>query len=143
MGEDRMLGPGVVVDTVEVAALWRDLPAVYRALRDALAQHAARPVACHLSHAYRSGGALSFTFLLHGEDDLAVETIYATSWRDAATACHRAGGTISHRRGIGLLKTPFLEEELGAEGVAVLRSLKRALDPAGILNPGKLLPKET
>jgi alkyldihydroxyacetonephosphate synthase len=142
MGEDRMLGPGVVIDTVEVAALWRDLPAVYRALRDALAQHAARPVACHLSHSYRAGGSLSFTFLLHGEDDLAVETIYTTSWRDAATACHRAGGTISHH-GIGLLKTPFLEEDLGSEGVAVLRSLKRALDPAGILNPGKLLPEET
>jgi alkyldihydroxyacetonephosphate synthase len=142
MGEDRTLGPGVVVDTVEVAALWRDLPAVYRAIRDALARHAARPVACHLSHACRSGGSLFFTFLLHGQDDLAVETIYATSWRDAATACHRAGGTISHQDGVGLLKTPFLEEELGAEGVAVLRSLKRALDPAGILNPGKLLPEE-
>jgi alkyldihydroxyacetonephosphate synthase len=143
MGEDRTLGPGVVVDTVDVAALWRDLPAVYRSIRDALARHAARPVACHLSHGYRSGGSLHFTFLLHGQDDLAVETIYATSWREAATACHRAGGTICHHDGIGLLKSPFLEEELGAEGVAVLRSLKRAIDPSGILNPGKLLLEET
>jgi FAD/FMN-containing dehydrogenase len=50
------------------------------------------------------------------------------------------GGTISGEHGIGALKTPFVERELGAPGVGVLRALKRACDPDGILNPGKLYP---
>ncbi|HEX2025362.1 MAG TPA: FAD-binding oxidoreductase [Actinomycetota bacterium] len=142
MGEERMLGPGVVVDTVEVAGLWSGLPALYRAVRDALSEHAARPVACHLSHPYAGGASLYFTVLLHGEDDRSVEDTYAAAWRDAAGACHRASGTISHHHGIGLLKTPFMREELGDGGLRVLRSIKSALDPVGVLNPGKLLPPD-
>jgi alkyldihydroxyacetonephosphate synthase len=140
--EDRSLGPGIVVDTVEVAGLWRDLPTLHRAVRDALAKHSARPVGCHVSHPYRSGASLYFTFLLHANDDRAVEDRYLMCWRDAAAACHDARGTVSHHHGIGLLKAPFLTPELGAEGVAALRAVKRALDPEGVLNPGKLLPDE-
>lgn len=143
MGEERVFGAGVVVDSVDVAALWRDVPGLYRAVRDALARHSARPVAGHLSHPYRSGASLYFTFLVHGRDDRAAEDRYQACWRDAAEACHGAGGTISHQHGIGLLKTPFLGEELGGGGVATLRAIKQAMDPAGVLNPGKLIPEGT
>jgi alkyldihydroxyacetonephosphate synthase len=142
MGEERMLGAGMVVDTMEVAGLWSRVPDLYAAVRDALAEHAARPVAGHLSHPYRSGASLFFTFFLHGDDDQAVERRYLSTWQEAARACHQTGGTISHHHGVGLLKTPFLEAELGPTGVSALRSVKRALDPRGILNPGKLLPGE-
>jgi alkyldihydroxyacetonephosphate synthase len=138
MGEERMLGPGVIVDSVEVAGLWSVLPALYIAVRDALGEHAARPVTTHLSQAVRSGASLTFTVLVHGEDDQAVESRYRRWWEDAARACHEAGGSLA--RGVGLLRAPFLEAELGATGVAVLRAVKRALDPHGVLNPGKLLP---
>jgi alkyldihydroxyacetonephosphate synthase len=141
LGEERQFGPGVVVDTLEVGAPWRVVPLLYRGVRDALAEHAARPVACHLSHPDGSGASLSFTFLLHGEDDRVVERAYVTTWREAAEACHRAGGTISHHHGVGVSKAPFMEAELGPEGVSVLRSIKDALDPGGTLNPGKLLPQ--
>ncbi|HKX26014.1 MAG TPA: FAD-linked oxidase C-terminal domain-containing protein, partial [Actinomycetota bacterium] len=140
MGEERMLGSGVVVDTMEVAGLWRDVPELYRAVRDALAEHSDRAVTCHLSHPYRSGASLYFTFLLHEEDDRKAEEGYLACWRDAAAACHGAGGTISHHHGIGLLKKAFLVDELGPQGVGTLRAIKRVLDPAGVLNPGKLLP---
>jgi alkyldihydroxyacetonephosphate synthase len=143
MGEERMLGTGIVVDTLEVAGLWSRLPDLYLAVREALAEHAARPVAGHLSHPYRSGASLYFTFFLHGDDDQAAEHRYLATWREAARACHEAEGTISHHHGVGLLKAAFLEAELGATGVAALRSVKRALDPHGILNPGKLLPGES
>jgi len=142
MGEERMLGQGVIIDTMEVAALWGRLPGLYAAVREALAEHAAQPVACHLSHPYRSGASLYFTFLLHGDDDHAAELRYLNTWREAARACHQAGGTVTHHHGVGLLKAPFLAGELGAGGLAALRSVKRSLDPHGILNPGKLLPDE-
>lgn len=51
-----------------------------------------------------------------------------------------AGGTASGEHGIGLGKRGYLEAEHGAEAIALMRSLKSALDPLGILNPGKVLP---
>jgi alkyldihydroxyacetonephosphate synthase len=139
MGPDRAFGSGVVADTVEVAGPWSKLPALYRALNGALGRHA-EGVGCHLSHAYRSGGSLYCTFLIRASDDSAAADAYLRCWRDVARACHDAGGTISHHHGVGLLKSPFLDGELGSAGVSVLRSIKAALDPAGILNPGKLVP---
>jgi alkyldihydroxyacetonephosphate synthase len=49
-----------------------------------------------------------------------------------------SGGTIAHHHGIGRLRTPWLVRELGAAH-AVLVAVKRALDPAGVMNPGVLL----
>jgi alkyldihydroxyacetonephosphate synthase len=142
MGAERELGSGVIVDTVEIAGLWRRLPGLYRAVWDALFGHASHAVACHLSHPYRSGASLYFTFLIHAPDDEKAERTYARAWADAARACHGAGGTMTHHHGVGILKAPFLERELGTTGLDVLRELKRTMDPAGILNPGKLLPEK-
>jgi glycolate oxidase len=50
----------------------------------------------------------------------------------------RLGGTLSGEHGIGTTKRPFLKMALSAETVALMRSLKRAVDPQGILNPGKI-----
>jgi len=48
------------------------------------------------------------------------------------------GGTLSGEHGVGVLKRPYLEEALGTVSVEVQRSIKRALDPLNILNPGKM-----
>jgi alkyldihydroxyacetonephosphate synthase len=53
-----------------------------------------------------------------------------------------AGGGIAHHHGIGRIRRDRLVDEIGAEGVALVRTLKRALDPDGLLNPGALLPPE-
>jgi alkyldihydroxyacetonephosphate synthase len=141
MGPERIFGPGTVTDTVEVAALWSRLPTVYRAVRDALVPHC-EAVACHLSHTYRSGASLYFTILVRGADDREVERRYLAAWAAAVRSCLEAGGTMTHHHGVGRLKAKFLPEELGEVGVDVLRSIKAALDPRGILNPGALLPGE-
>jgi glycolate oxidase len=49
------------------------------------------------------------------------------------------GGTVTGEHGVGLLKRDWLERELGPVGLRVHRALKAALDPAGILNPGKVI----
>ena len=54
---------------------------------------------------------------------------------DAALA---VGGTLSGEHGIGITKKPYIIKALGESGVAALKAIKQALDPKGILNPGKI-----
>jgi glycolate oxidase len=64
----------------------------------------------------------------------AVEEIFATALG--------LGGTLSGEHGIGIAKLRFLGNELGESGVNLMRTIKEALDPHGILNPGKLVPSK-
>jgi alkyldihydroxyacetonephosphate synthase len=139
MGPERSLGPGAVADSMEVASLWRDLPKVYDRVRNVLASRGPL-VGCHLSHPYRSGGSLYFSFLLQGEDEYDAERLHTEAWEQSVRAVHEARGTMTHHHGVGSLKAPWMAEELGEGGIEMLRRIKRALDPDGILNPGKLLP---
>ena len=139
MGPDRAFGPGVIVDTFEVAGLWSAVPRLYAGIRDALSAHA-QAVLCHLSHLYSSGSSLYFTFLISGTDDQDAAARYLTAWDDAVRSCTAAGGTLTHHHGVGRLKAAFLAGELGEAGVDVLTKIKTALDPQRIMNPGVLLP---
>ncbi|MBN1529633.1 MAG: hypothetical protein JW895_11265, partial [Thermoleophilaceae bacterium] len=92
-----------------------------------------------VSHLYRSGASLYFTFLARQEPgDLLGQ------WRAAKSAACDAivanGGTITHHHAVGRDHAPWLPAEVGTLGIELLRSAKQALDPAGIMNPGKLLP---
>jgi alkyldihydroxyacetonephosphate synthase len=62
---------------------------------------------------------------------------YRRAWDRVIEATERAGGAISHHHGIGLNRARFLPGALEG-GFAVLAAVKQALDPRGILNPGKL-----
>jgi alkyldihydroxyacetonephosphate synthase len=137
MGPDRVFGPGIIVDTAEVAGLWSAVPGLYQAIREALAAHC-EAVACHLSHLYQSGSSLYFTFLIRGTDDGDAEARYLAAWDRVMRGCAAAGGTITHHHGVGRLKSGYLHTELGETGADVLRAIKAALDPGQIMNPGVL-----
>ena len=133
-------GPGSIGDALEVAASWRRLPGVYIAMRAAL-EAACGPdgvVLGHLSHAYPDGGNLYLIFRTVVDSDQAAIERYPAVVDAALGACLAAGGTISHHHGIGLGKARWLEQEIGPVGMAVIRRQKAALDPMGIMNPGKL-----
>lgn len=53
------------------------------------------------------------------------------------------GGTLSGEHGVGSLKLPFLEKDIGPISIDVMASIKQALDPKNILNPGKVVPRST
>jgi len=52
----------------------------------------------------------------------------------------RAGGTITHHHAVGRDHVPYMPAEVGELGIATLQAVKERLDPAGIMNPGKLIP---
>ena len=129
---------GMVADTFEVAATWDRVLDVYDRVRAAVA-----PLAftmCHFSHAYVEGCSLYFSFAAASPGgDRALETRYDELWKTCLSAAMAAGATVSHHHGIGLLKARALAEQLG-DARRMVQGLKRALDPDGIMNPGKLLP---
>jgi len=59
----------------------------------------------------------------------------------ANDAIMAAGGTISHHHGVGTDHAPWLEQEIGSAGIRMLRAVQAELDPAGIMNPGALVPR--
>lgn len=131
---------GAFLDTMEVAAPWSRLAALYDDVRRALGTHVF--VMAHLSHAYPDGCSIYFTFAGSAQSERACEEKYDRAWRGAIEAAIGAGGTLSHHHGVGRSKAPRLGRELGL-GVEVVKRLQNAMDPRAILNPGNLLPRET
>ena len=138
---ELVIRAGIVVDTIEIAAAWDVLPAIYESALAALAQTPGIIAAsAHQSHAYLEGACLYFTFAGQGpdpSDDAWAEDFYRRSWQAVLGATSIKGGSISHHHGIGLVRGQYLPDALGA-GFEVLQKLKDALDPRGILNPGKV-----
>ena len=123
---------GGFADTMEVAALWSRLPALYAGVRAALGRYGL--VMAHFSHVYREGCSIYFTFAGRGSLD-----VYDAAWQDALAAAAAAGGTVAHHHGVGQLKMYAAARELA--GIAPLfHALKSELDPAGVMNPGRLFP---
>ncbi|CAN5573762.1 FAD-linked oxidase C-terminal domain-containing protein [soil metagenome] len=79
------------------------------------------------------------TFVMDREDPRAEDRINAVR-SDLFAEVLALGGTISGEHGTGVAKRGYLEAQRGARSVAVMRAVKSALDPLGILNPGKVLP---
>ncbi|MDT0381776.1 FAD-binding oxidoreductase [Streptomyces sp. DSM 42041] len=140
---DGLLGAGVLAETLETATTWSRLPelreAVTEALTGALAVDGTPPVVnCHISHVYPEGASLYFTVAAAGGDDPAGR--WERAKRAAGDAIAGHGGTITHHHAVGADHLPWMADEVGDLGVEVLRAVKRTLDPAGVLNPGKLIP---
>ena len=134
---EAFIGRGFVVDTMEVAAGWSACPRVYAETCEALAAVPHALVAsAHLSHSYPDGACLYFTFAARPPADER-DVTYRRLWDAGTRAALGAGAALSHHHGVGLNRSRFVAEALG-EAHGVLVALKRALDPSGILNPGKL-----
>lgn len=139
-GFEPFLKRGLVLDTIEVAAPWDRIADLYDRVVAALRAITGMLMASgHSSHSYLTGTNLYFTFVAQPEDPRNAAELYRTCWDVTMRETLAGGGTIAHHHGIGRVRRDWMSQELGA-GVEVLRGLKRALDPNGILNPGVLLP---
>ena len=140
---DALMDAGAMVETLETSHTWTRLGELYRgvggAIRGALeGQGTPGVVLCHLSHAYPDGASLYYTFVARRLPGSELE-----QWQRVKTAASEAivaaGGTITHHHAVGRDHVPYMQAEVGELGLEVLRAAKERLDPAGILNPGKLI----
>jgi alkyldihydroxyacetonephosphate synthase len=137
---DELMNLGVLVETLETAHTWSRLDELYRgvsaALRGSLGERSI--VMCHVSHAYPDGASLYFTFFARARPGEELD-----QWRAAKSAACEAivacEGTITHHHAVGRDHAPYMTAEVGELGLDALRAVKERLDPAGIMNPGKLL----
>ncbi len=134
---EDLLGNGLVVDTIEVSATWDRIGPLYGKVAQAIAAVPGVLVASgHTSHGYTTGVNIYFTFVGSAKEEQEQERIYSGAWAAAMEATIACGGSIAHHHGIGRVRRDYLPRELGDTGVEVLRSVKKALDPNGIMNPG-------
>jgi alkyldihydroxyacetonephosphate synthase len=137
---DALLDVGVLVETLETATFWSNRERVHAAVRDALEATLGDGtlVLCHVSHVYETGCSLYFTVAAREADDPVAQ--WQAAKAAATDALVEAGATITHHHAVGTDHLPWLAREVGDVGVRVLRAVKAELDPAGVMNPGVLVP---
>jgi len=142
---EQLINWGVLVDTLETATTWDNLLHLYgevrSALRSALEEGGGKSmVGCHVSHSYREGSSLYYTFFAPMAPEGKEEEQWERVKRAASEAIMEYGGTISHHHGVGYEHAPWMRQEVGEISIKALEAVKDVMDPADIMNPGKLLP---
>ena len=95
---------------------------------------------CTFGHA--GDGNLHPTCLTDARDEeemIRVEAAFSEIFEVAI----QLGGTITGEHGVGEMKSPYLEWKIGSAGIEVMKTIKQALDPFNIMNPGKVFAKAT
>lgn len=129
---------GHFMDTVEVAAPWSRIPAMYRFMCDAISTiHPDLHFGSHWSHVYADGACQYMTFRLPPMPDEQALPLHARVWDILQEAALAHGGSISHHHGAGAFRNRWMRKELGG-GLDLLQQLKDAIDPDNLINPGKL-----
>jgi alkyldihydroxyacetonephosphate synthase len=126
--------------TIDAVASYDRILDVYDGIRAALAPFGGSGLRLrtHFSHWYEWGTMVYPRFLIpdtSGEPDPVA--LYKGIWRAGVEAILAAGGLINDHHGVGATLAPYLERQWGP-AYETLRQIKQALDPAGVMNPGKL-----
>jgi alkyldihydroxyacetonephosphate synthase len=140
---DTLVAAGVISETFETAITWDRFDRFVAEVRER-AESALREVcgggrvSCRLTHAYPDGAAPYFTCLAPARRGSEV-----AQWDEVKAAVSEAliaaGGTITHHHAVGRDHRPWYDHQRPEPFAAALRAAKRAVDPAGILNPGVLI----
>lgn len=144
---DFLLDRGVTSDVSETSTVWRNILPLYRstisAIRAAVAESRVPAFAgCHISHTYRAGASLYFTFGFKQQREREIEQ-YLHVKRSAQQSFIDNGGTLSHHHAVGTEHLPWLAEDISPLGIAAVAAVKQGLDPDNVMNPGRLAPSES
>jgi alkyldihydroxyacetonephosphate synthase len=133
--QSAIFDAGAFVDTMEVAAPWSIVSALYRRVCKAVSSKVF--IMAHFSHAYPDGCCIYFSFAGAAATPEKMDNLYRRTWTAALETVHENGGTISHHHGVGMHKAAYMKKEHG-EFMPYFAKLKDACDPDRIINPGKL-----
>ena len=143
---DYVMDRSIMADVSETATTWGNLRSMHKnGLTDV--EQAIKDtgvdawVGCHLSHSYRTGASLYFTFGCQQREGREIEQ-YLYIKKAAEDAFMKNGGTLSHHHAVGTEHLPWVEEDLSPTGLKAVKALKAGLDPNGIMNPGKIIPSD-
>jgi glycolate oxidase len=119
----------------DIAVPRRAIPAMARRVREIATKYGVEiPLFGHIGD-----GNLHPNILCNRRDPEEMERVTGAA-REIFEAAVELGGTLSGEHGIGLLKKQFMELDLGPDALALMRRIKDAIDPLGIMNPGKVFP---
>lgn len=141
---DYIMDYGCMADVAETSTLWSNVLPLYTATVAAVKARFGQDdgtgfIGCHISHTYRTGACLYFTFAARQPEGKELEHYYSYK-RLVTDTIMSMGGTLSHHHAVGAEHRPWMKMELSPAGLQALNALKASLDPKSILNPGKLLP---
>jgi alkyldihydroxyacetonephosphate synthase len=141
---DYLLDRGALADVSETSAPWSALPGLYEnvmaAARGAFGELGVKGyIMCHLSHSYHSGACLYFTFAFKPSERPAPLEQYDLVKSAIQQTFVDSGATLSHHHAVGTEHSQWLEQDISAPGVEMLRALFDGMDPGGNLNPGKIV----
>jgi alkyldihydroxyacetonephosphate synthase len=144
---DYLLDRGALADVSETSAPWSALPEVYDnamgAARQAFDGLGVKGyIMSHMSHSYHGGACLYFTFAFRpapGRDGLEDYDVVKSAVQQAFMD---SGATLSHHHAVGTEHARWLEQDISAPGVTLVRALFEAADPGANLNPGKIVAAE-
>jgi alkyldihydroxyacetonephosphate synthase len=141
---DYLLDRGALADVSETSAPWSRLSPLYgnvmTVARGAFADLGVTGyIMCHLSHSYHAGACLYFTFAFKPSATREPLDEYEVVKSAIQQAFVDSGATLSHHHAVGTEHARWLEEDISAPGVAMLRALFDGMDPGANLNPGKIV----
>jgi alkyldihydroxyacetonephosphate synthase len=143
---DYVMDRSIMADVSETATTWDNLRTLHESgladVEQAIKDTGVDAwVGCHLSHSYRTGASLYFTFGCLQREGREIEQ-YLYVKKAAEDAFMKNGGTLSHHHAVGTEHLPWVEEDLSPTGLKAVKALKAGLDPNDIMNPGKIIPSE-
>ncbi len=142
---DYIMDYGCMADVAETSTLWSKVLPLYTGTVEAvkarfLQEDGTGYIGCHISHTYKTGACLYFTFAARQPKGKELEHYYEYK-RLVTDTIMRLGGTLSHHHAVGIEHRPWMKQEISPAGLQALHALKTSLDPKHVLNPGKLLPE--
>jgi alkyldihydroxyacetonephosphate synthase len=141
---DFLLERDVTTDVSETSTVWSNILPLYQAamgvIRTRILESGVPPWAgCHISHSYRCGASLYFTFGFMQQEGREMEQ-YLRVKRAAQQSFIDHGATLSHHHAVGTEHLPWLAADISPLGVRAVAAIKQGLDPGNIMNPGRLRP---
>jgi alkyldihydroxyacetonephosphate synthase len=140
---DAFVRLGLIMETFETAVTWDRFPALHANVMAATEAAVERVcgrgmVSCRFAYLYPDGPAPYYTVLAEGRPGSELQQ-WAEIKAAASDALLAAGGTITHHHAVGRYHRPWYDQERPQLFAEAYRAARRALDPAGIMNPGVLV----